>query len=54
MIKNSNSLDCTDCCKGCFYKKKFHREYMRQWRASNKHKNQLNLPLQEILQFKIS
>lgn len=52
MTNITENLNSKDCCKGCFYKKKYHREYMKSWRKKQKNKGQLNLPLQETLQFK--
>lgn len=54
-IKNSCTLG---KCKDCFYKIKHTREYMRKYmskrRKELKSKGQLNLSLQEMLQFKES
>jgi hypothetical protein len=39
-------------CKTCFYKRKYHTEYMRSYRYKNKNEKQLYFPLQESLHFK--
>ena len=52
-MKLNKKIEChsDNQCIDCFYKRKYHREYMKCYRRKIKNDKQLYFPLQESLQF---